>query len=368
MVTRDKYFDLNLCDEEFGSWGSQGIEVACKTWLSGGKVICNHKTWYAHLFRTQGGSKGDFGFPYRHGIKGPNFARKALREIFFNNKWEKQIHPLHWLVEKFWPIPGWSEKDLAKLKGEKFENPIKPKKVLTKGIVYYTDNHLEEHVMKACQKQLEKAELPIVSISHKPIDFGQNMVLPLTRSALAMFRQILAGLERSVADIIFLCEHDILYTPEHFKFTPPDKNTYYYNEHVWFLRLSDGHALRYNARQLSGLCAYRVPLVIHYRERVKVCERVGFSRYIGFEPMNHGRIKWNTMYEADGWNTEAANIDIKHEQNQLRQRWSQSEFRNTKAIKIWEESTIDKIPGWPNLVELLNTKENIKHESKDNPK
>ena len=61
MVTRDKYFELNLCDEQHGSWGQQGTEVAAKTWLSGGRVVVNKKTWYAHMFRTQG---GDFGFPY----------------------------------------------------------------------------------------------------------------------------------------------------------------------------------------------------------------------------------------------------------------------------------------------------------------
>src|SRR3989344_1857017 len=38
MMTRDKYWELNICDENFGSWGSQGIEVAVKTWLSGGRV------------------------------------------------------------------------------------------------------------------------------------------------------------------------------------------------------------------------------------------------------------------------------------------------------------------------------------------
>jgi len=55
MLTREKYWELNICDESLGSWGSQGIEVACKTWLSGGKCLVNHSTWYAHMFRTQGG-------------------------------------------------------------------------------------------------------------------------------------------------------------------------------------------------------------------------------------------------------------------------------------------------------------------------
>jgi hypothetical protein len=113
MVTRDKYWELNLSDETFGSWGSQGIEVACKTWLSGGRVLVNHKTWYAHMFRTQG---GDFGFPYEQSGKKINHAKKHARELFFDNKWEKQIYPLSWLLEKFWPVPGWSEDARAKIK------------------------------------------------------------------------------------------------------------------------------------------------------------------------------------------------------------------------------------------------------------
>jgi len=113
MLTRKKYGELNVSDEKFGSWGSQGIEVACKTWLSGGKVLVNHNTWYAHLFRTQG--KG-FSFPYEMSGKIQRRARDYTRNLFFNNKWEKQIHPLSWLIEKFWPVKGWTEKDLAKLK------------------------------------------------------------------------------------------------------------------------------------------------------------------------------------------------------------------------------------------------------------
>ena len=105
MVTRDKFIELNLCDEAFGSWGSQGIEVACKTWLSGGRVVCNHKTWYAHLFRTQG---ADFGFPYEISGRQVDRAKKRAKDIFFNNKWEKQTRPLSWLLDKFWPVPGWS--------------------------------------------------------------------------------------------------------------------------------------------------------------------------------------------------------------------------------------------------------------------
>ena len=118
MVTREKYWELDLSDETFGSWGSQGIEVACKTWLSGGKVVCSHKTWYAHLFRTQG---KDFGFPYPQEESQIQGAKNLARELFFENKWPKQKLPLKWLVKKFWPITpsektrGWTQEELDKL-------------------------------------------------------------------------------------------------------------------------------------------------------------------------------------------------------------------------------------------------------------
>ena len=105
LMTRHRYRRLNICDEGHGSWGQQGVEVACKSWLSGGRVITNKKTWYSHMFRTQG---GDFGFPYPN--PGIIKARAYSRDLWFNNKWDKAIHPLSWLIEKFAPVPDWEEK------------------------------------------------------------------------------------------------------------------------------------------------------------------------------------------------------------------------------------------------------------------
>jgi glycosyltransferase involved in cell wall biosynthesis len=116
MLTRDKYWELDICDESFGSWGSQGIEVACKTWLSGGRVVCNHKTWYAHFFRV-----GGIGFPYEHPDSKVQAAKAYAKDLFFNNKWDKAIHPLSWLLEKFWPIKGWTQEELNKIKWQQLK-------------------------------------------------------------------------------------------------------------------------------------------------------------------------------------------------------------------------------------------------------
>lgn len=120
MCTRQKYWALGLCDESWGSWGNQGSEVALKTWLSGGRVMCNMDTWYAHLFRTQHG----FSFPYPQSGKGQHRAREICQDLFLNDKWDKATRPLSWLLEKFWePLQEvrdmearWEQADLDRLK------------------------------------------------------------------------------------------------------------------------------------------------------------------------------------------------------------------------------------------------------------
>lgn len=113
MLTREKYWEWDVCNEEFGSWGSQGIQVACSVWLRGGRVVCNNRTFYSHLFRTQG---SDFSFPYPLSGNQVSHAKNKAREVFFGGKLKNQIHPLSWLVERFWPVRGWSDEDMAKLK------------------------------------------------------------------------------------------------------------------------------------------------------------------------------------------------------------------------------------------------------------
>jgi len=115
MLTREKFWELNVFDEAFGSWGSSGIELACKFWLSGGRVMVNHKTWYAHMFRTK--SANGFGFPYPQSGNQVNNAKKMAKDLFFNNKWDKAVRPLSWLVEKFDPPEQyWSKEDRLNIK------------------------------------------------------------------------------------------------------------------------------------------------------------------------------------------------------------------------------------------------------------
>ena len=337
MLTREKYWELDISSEQFKSWGQQGIECACKTWLSGGEVMVCKNTWYAHMFRTQG---GDFGFPYPNPGSDIDANRKLSRELFMNNKWEKAVHPFSWLLEKFSPVPDWSA---------------------SKGILYYTDNQLDEKIAKACQKRIIDGVKGrrIVSVSLKPLDFGDNVTLPLERGYLTMAKQILAGLKELSTDVVFFCEHDVFYDPSHFDFVPTKKDCYYYNTNVWRVRLSDGHGVKVDdCRQLSGLCAYRDLLIKHYEERVKKLEAkvndLDFKTYVrkmGFEPGTHNREERVDKYKSDKWDSAKPNLDIRHDGNLTSSRWKKSDFRNQKYTIGWTES--DNVAGWGELKELM---------------
>jgi hypothetical protein len=184
----------------------------------------------------------------------------------------------------------------------------------------------------------------ITSVSLQPIDFHRNIVLDLERGYLTMFKQILAGLEASQDDIIFFCEHDVLYHPSHFEFVPPKPDVFYYNENVWKVNAETGQALFHYARQTSGLCAYRDLLLKHYRKRVKLVEEYGYSRKMGFEPGTHGRKERVDDYKAESWLSEYPNIDIRHDKNLTPSRWRKDQFRNQRYTKGWTEA--DEVPGW----------------------
>jgi len=322
MLTREKYWELNICDEAFGSWGSQGIEVAVKTWLSGGKVMCNKKTWYAHLFRTQG---GDFGFPYEMSGRQQEAAKAHAKDLFFNNKWPKQIHPLSWLLERFWPVPGWTQDDLQKLKGE----PMK------KEILFFTDNQLNLKIAHKVQNQLRTIGLPITSVSLKPMPhFGKNIHIKMKRGYEAYFTQILAGLEASDADVIFMCEHDVLYHKSHFDFTPPDKTKFYFNHNWWRYHTSDGFICRWDANQVSGLCAYRTTLLAWYKARMD--EVKAGKKEWSFEPKGEGT--------TESWKSPFPNVDIRHTGTMTKDKRGIKDFRDKSTAKGFEIA--DEIPFW----------------------
>lgn len=359
MLTREKYFELNICDESWGGWGQQGTEVALKTWLSGGRVVCHRGTWYAHMFRTN----NQVAFPWNsakvmesQGTQ-QHRARKACIDLFKNNKWDKQVRGLSWLIERFWePLQQeesntdaddrkWAKEDVAELKKTEGRFNENPEKVgvapgVSKGILYFTDNELPVKLARRVQgliRQIaEDKDMPLVSSSRKPMDnMGINVVTPEPRGYLTMFKQILRGLEELDTDVVFMAEHDVMYPPDHFDFTPTDPNTFYYDQNWWKVH-PDGLAVRWDADQVSGLCAYRQALVDYYKYRVETFDKDNFDRK--FEPMSGER--------SESWKAARSHIDIRHGKNLTYDKRSLDHFRNKATAINFESTTVDMIEDW----------------------
>lgn len=330
MLTREKYWELNICDNAHGSWGQQGVEVAYKTWVSGGEVMVNKKTWYAHMFRTQG---GDFGFPYPLSGSDVEKARAYSRWLTKKGNFDKALpgRDLDWLLQKFYPVPDWHD--------EKKQTVVNSSDV-RREIIFYTDNQLKLKYAHAVQKRLKSIGLPIVSASLKPMPhFGKNIHIKKERGMEAYFTQIITALEASTADVVYMAEHDVLYHPSHFTFIPPTKDKFYYNQNVWRIRPEvDKLAVTWDANQVAELVCYREFLLEWYRTKWEKIQREGFDR--SYEP---GGRKSEIMVP---FRSEYPNIDIRHGGNLTKSKWSINDFRDKSTCVNWQESRIEKIPGW----------------------
>jgi len=89
-------------------------------------------------------------------------------------------------------------------------------------ILYYTANVLKEPFATKVREVLwtAKEDYPLISISHKPLNFGQNIVVNLNRSIVSIYKQILIGSQAATTDYVAMAEDDCLYSKEHFSFRP----------------------------------------------------------------------------------------------------------------------------------------------------
>lgn len=214
-----------------------------------------------------------------------------------------------------------------------------------KGILYYTDSQLEEGLAELVRKHILNSGLPIISVSLEPLDFGKNIRFEGKRGYLTMFKQILVGLKASEADYIFMCEHDVLYHSSHFEFEPKRNDVYHYNKNAWKYKPKTGQVVKYDCHWLSQVCASRKILTEHYEKKIHLIEDEGRRLWNWrFEP---GTKRGIDNYGVEWWESEYPNIDIKHGKNLTGAiRFKREEFRDQTTCQNWQETTVDKIPGW----------------------
>lgn len=100
----------DLDDKLYGSFTHESQEIGNKTWLSGGRLVVNKKTWYAHFHKGKKG-KG-YGFStkqYKKFSQEKERGRQVCIDYWINNRWSKRKYDFEWLINKFWPVPNWPE-------------------------------------------------------------------------------------------------------------------------------------------------------------------------------------------------------------------------------------------------------------------
>jgi len=103
FMHKDYFFELEKLDEEnYGSFRKEPQELSFKCWLSGGRVIRNKKTWYAHLHKGKQFGRG-YSLHNTDWKKGDEYNKKWLT----NSAWSGQTKDFKWLMDKFLPMPGW---------------------------------------------------------------------------------------------------------------------------------------------------------------------------------------------------------------------------------------------------------------------
>ncbi len=143
-------------------------------------------------------------------------------------------------------------------------------------VVYYTSNWLDAHnpyFLENTKKQLLKAigDLPLISVSQKPIVFGKNICVgEIGRSHLNLYRQILIGCKEAKTKYVAMAEDDILYSYEHFHYHLPQSDIFSFNMAKWSLfTWSDPpiFSFRNKRKVVNSLIAPRNMLVEALEER-----------------------------------------------------------------------------------------------------
>ena len=105
-------------------------------------------------------------------------------------------------------------------------------------IIYYTSNRENPEFERKIQENLLSicGNLPIISISHKPINLGKNICVgDVGASGFNMFRQVLIACEAATTKFVISAEADCLYPPDYFNFIPPREDVCYRNNNTYIV-------------------------------------------------------------------------------------------------------------------------------------
>jgi glycosyltransferase involved in cell wall biosynthesis len=110
MTSKDHFNRIDGLDENlFKTLYGEPAELSFKTFLSGGRVIVNKNCWYAHMYKGDDAGDKPNVRGYVLDVDAMRATEKVVTHYWMNDSWPKATKKMEWLIEKFWPIPGWSD-------------------------------------------------------------------------------------------------------------------------------------------------------------------------------------------------------------------------------------------------------------------
>jgi glycosyltransferase involved in cell wall biosynthesis len=106
FMKREWFTDFlgGMSEHGYGTFSQEPQQIGMKTWLGGGEIKVNKKTWYAHLHKGK-----QYGRMYHASqseiVDGHNYSAW----YWSTNQWKDRTYDLKWFVEKFKPMPTWPD-------------------------------------------------------------------------------------------------------------------------------------------------------------------------------------------------------------------------------------------------------------------
>lgn len=224
--------------------------------------------------------------------------------------------------------------------------------------VLYTSNRINPTFAKNTQTELLRSigDLPLVIVSQKKMNLGYNctnVVVGKYSSHVNIYRQALLGALTADTKWIALCEDDVLYVPEHFKYRPKNK-PFAYNLGYWGVyTFQKEPVFNYKGRKnLNFLICDRIAFIEAMEERFrKYPDESMVNKDIWAEPGKYERQLGVAVCETEDFWTNPACIKFSHE-NEL-------SFAELGVKKRAGELRALEIPYWGHIQDVLKLSKEV---------
>jgi hypothetical protein len=211
-------------------------------------------------------------------------------------------------------------------------------KEICKTIIYVTHNREPEPLASVVREHLSKGGLPIISVSHRPLDFGLNIALGnIGLSHQNIYRQMLIGARNAKTKYVMWAEADCLYPPSHLDYIPRDDDSIFFNDNIWRFIPQREIFAKDPTFSICTIQATKKYLVCCLDEILK--KRPGFSDVIetGKNKLHHRSIK---TFNTANYETKEPVLNVIHRNGMHRQhkpaglqKWSVDYWPDAKTLR-----------------------------------